>query len=95
MKQVEPLESPEKFVDWAEDQIDSDPLQQELHEFHGYLRDDNIDSGTILGYLRAAFAFIDAEGEVIDDPEECAALRKYREFRDCADNATDGDSESK
>lgn len=58
-------------------------------EFHGYLRDDNIDSGTILGYLRAAFAFIDAEGEVINDPEECAALRKYPEFRVSADESID------
>lgn len=89
MKQVEPLQHPEEFIDWAEDQIDSQPLHEELHEFHGYLRDENISSGTIIGYLRAAFAFIDAEGEVIDDPEESAALRKYREFQDTADESVD------
>lgn len=98
MKQVEPLESPEEFVDWVEDQIDSDPLLQELHEFHGYIREDGLDPGTRLGYRKKIRDELNADGYLEEYDEALSesadsALKKYREFLEGSDNADESTNE--
>ena len=83
MKQVPALDAEEEFLQRVEQEIGDSPLFQELHDFHGYLRDSDIGSGTIVGYLRKMYRNLDENGDLkaTADPDS-SAVKKYREYRD-------------
>lgn len=93
MKQVEAYNTPEQFLDHVEQEI-SNRKHRELHDFHGYLRDQDMDSGTILGYLRKADRFIGKDGGLVNNPADSTALCVYKEYRVCCDTSTEGDTDS-
>ena len=83
MKQVQPLNAEEEFLRRVENEIGDSALLQELHDFHGYLRDSGIGSGTIIGYLRKMYRNLDEDGELkATADEDCSAVKKYREYRE-------------
>ena len=91
MKQVQPLDAEKEFLQRVENEIGDSPLLQELHDFHGYLRDSDLGSGTIIGYLRKAYRFLNEDGqlkELADD--DSSAVKKYREYRDSIEETTEG-----
>jgi hypothetical protein len=81
--QVQPLDAEEEFLQRVEQEIGDSPLLQELHDFHGYLRDSDLDSGTIVGYLREMYRNLDENGDLkaTADPDS-SAVKKYREYQD-------------
>lgn len=90
MKQVEAYSESEQFLDWVETQIGDCELHQELHDFHEYLRSNDISSGTILGYLRQMYRDLDEDGELKATADESwSAVKKFREYRDSIEKTTD------
>jgi len=83
VKQVQPLDDDEEFLRRVKDEIGGCALFQELHDFHGYLRDSDLGSGTIVGYLRKMYRNLDENGDLkaTADPDS-SAVKKYREYRD-------------
>ena len=90
MKQVQPLDAEEEFLERVEQEVGDSPLLQELHDFHGYLRDRDLGSGTIVGYLRKLYRNLDENGDLkaTADPDS-SAVKKYREYRDSIETSTD------
>lgn len=75
----------EEFEYWLENQLGDDSKAWELYEFHGYLREDGIATGTRLGYQRKIRRELDEDGyfeeydEAFDEDAD-SALKKYAEF---------------
>jgi hypothetical protein len=95
VKQVPPLDAEKEFLQRVENEIGDNPLLQELHDFHGYLRDSDIGSGTIIGYLRKMYRNLDENGDLkaSADPDS-SAVKKYCEYRDSVDESeSEGENE--
>ena len=91
MKQVRALDAEEEFLDRVEQEIGDSPLLQELHDFHGYLRDSDLGSGTIVGYLRRMYRNLNEDRQLKDlVDEDSSAVKKYREYRDSIEETTEG-----
>ena len=90
MKQVEPFDAEKEFLLRVEQEIGDSPLLQELHDFHRYLRDSDLGSGTIVGYLRKMYRNLD-EDRQLKDPvdDDSSAVKKYREYRDSIEETDD------
>ena len=73
------------FESWINQQTQDDPKRQELYEFHGYIRENGLDTGTRLGYRRNLSGELNDDGyledydEVLEDDAD-SSLKKYREF---------------
>jgi hypothetical protein len=90
VKQVQPLDAEEEFFRRVENEIGGCALLQELHDFHGYLRDSDLGSGTIVGYLRKMYRNLNEEGQLKElADEESNAVKKYREYRDYIEETDD------
>ena len=90
MKQVQPLDAEKDFLRRVKDEIGGCALFQELHDFHGYLRDSDLGSGTIVGYLRKMYRNLDENGDLKATADmDSSAVKKYREYRGFIEKPTD------
>jgi len=70
VKQVEPFDAEKEFLLRVEQEIGDSPLLQELHDFHRYLRDSDLGSGTIVGYLRKMYRNLDEDRQLKDPVDD-------------------------
>ena len=90
MKQVQPLDAEEQFLRRVNNEIGESALFQELHDFHEYLRDNDLGSGTIVGYLRKLYRNLDENGDLKSTANpDSSAVKKYREYRDSIEESTE------
>lgn len=87
MTEADDLDS---FNYWKENQMGDDPKAQKLYEFHSYIREDGLDTGTRLGYRRKLSDELDEDGYLEDydkavSEDSDSALKKYREFLENGD----------
>jgi hypothetical protein len=82
------LQSEEEFFDWLDRQHSNNQLHKALSKFHGYMRNETgIKRGVRLQYLKRMARDLNSDGSIPEDVEYSSALRKYREFRNQAEDS--------